>query len=57
MGYRDASSKERIVILINAALRIVQFVVAIVTIGIYAVVWNNYNTDVPGRIVSYKAVN
>lgn len=52
MRYKDATSKERFVILTNAALRTAQFVVALVTIGIYAVIKAKWQTDVPAKLVS-----
>ncbi|KAK5090716.1 hypothetical protein LTR05_000891 [Lithohypha guttulata] len=36
MGYRDASNKQRIVVFVNTVIRLVQAIVSVVALGLYA---------------------
>jgi len=36
MGYRDASSKQRIVVPVNTVIRLAQAIVSVVALGLYA---------------------
>lgn len=53
MGFRNASGKEKIVILTNGLIRFAQLVVAVAALGVYGTqkgYWLDH--DLPNRIVS-----